>query len=273
MKLCAVWFSCVRDARLLSVSAASVARFYPDAQLCAVVQPEDAGRMAAAGFEAPEESDFSFFTARRRFGAHLGGTKDGVLAVILGLLEASREFPDADWLLKMDSDTLWLRRRMMFPTEELADLCLIGSQSMVRVGGRWPYASGGAYFVSREALLEVWPFSDGDEGAVEEGLDRLDASCGYALSGGSPWHEDQTVTSSILWRSRRRRILVPHGGGGFACHHFEPAVDEAGRPAEGLVAPADFLEFGRPHRVPGTDPAERTGFRRRHMQAWLEHAG
>ena len=243
---------------------ASVLRTQPDAQLAIVAERTDP--IFDAGFE---RYSTPVFDAARPFGRHLGGTLDGCVAVVAGLHRVAAEFPDADWFLKIDSDTLWLRKHFIFPTDELADLCLIGSASQGRINGRFPYASGAGYFISRHALLDVFPSPDPQ--AIEAVLENVNASCGRALSG-VPWHEDMTITSAILWRSPgKRRILHDFGAGGLRCHHFQPEVDKDSRPYGVLEIDADFIEFGRPGRIPAGSTEERTGYKRRHMQAWLEH--
>lgn len=223
----------------------SVSRFYPDADLIAFRSPDDAGWGAdyVIGCWAIKGQSF---VSEHSHGRSLNGI-EGCLAVVKGLLRVAREF-EPDWILKIDSDTLWLKEHWIFPTDEVSSLCLIGSEALPKINGRWPYASGAAYFVNAEALLEEFP----DPDAVEDQLQTYDRSIGYRFSSDG-WHEDRVVTSRLL-QSERPRILIPFGTGGLDIHNFASSFEEAKRNTT-----SDFREFGR----------RPTGVQLEHMTAWL----
>lgn len=259
MKLAAVWFSCPRDLPLLTVSTSSVAYQWPEAERFVVTQTGDEREMLGFVEDRPR-----FIRAECPFGPHLGGSLDGCVATVLGLRRAA-DLSGADWLLKIDSDTLWLRKWAYYPHESLSHLCLMGTKSPGRVAGRFPYASGGAYFVNARALFDVFPRDTVED--VAHVLEHVNASIGYALSGPARWHEDMSITSSVIWRAQRDCLLAEPSEGGFGCHYFEPEVDDTGNPATPIEIEYDFLEFGRRGRRSFGSIAARRAWQRRHMIA------
>ena len=189
--IAAVWFTCQRDFGTLLLSIASVRYHYPDVR-CLVVSDARRG-LTGEMIRVLEERG-----VRIKQGPNHGGNLRSLECItnILHTIRTELEHPDVFSVLKIDSDTAWLKEQ--HPTYSTASQ--VGSFSG-KLQGRWPWNSGGAYFVNKCAL-EVLPGGSVDD--MQNALLAMDRARASHYSTG--WSEDQAVSA-----------LLDHRGGALVC--------------------------------------------------------
>jgi hypothetical protein len=240
--LAVIWFTCGRDAELLKLSTQSVQNRVPDAKLYAYEDLKD-----------PLPESFLWAGTRRTGGEHGNGLDS--LKCIVRQIEAMQEVAEetgAEWLLKIDSDMLWLSTRRICDKLD-GYYAVMGSDSMGAIAGRWRYCSGGAYFVNAHALRLAFPPDE----SIEKKIRRMDMMTGFAWS--KRWHEDQVITTIIPFFSGMKRFGVPFGEGGLQCYNF--LAQES--------CHADFVEFGRRSQLGAIAPAAKTVLQKIAMSKYL----
>ena len=185
-----------------------------------------------------------------RNGTYHGGNLRGLpcVASIVDTLRSELASHDLDTVLKIDSDTAWLHQRVLIPDGRFGEFAQMGSFSGM-FQGRWPWCSGGAYFVNRSAL-EILPVGQAE---TERALLAMDRARGGRYSGS--WNEDQSVSA-----------LIDHRGGHLICWK-KAAFSRWGFRAQEPDLGYDFLEFGERHMVPTMAEVERA------MEWHLDAAG